>query len=492
MKKKKFKYKALLMIALCFGINASSCKKFIEIDPPSTSVNEGNVYQHDGTAISAVIGIYTNMSNTNFTGDLTVLPELSADNLQLLNLTMQKLPNYYQNRLLANDDAAVTKPWFILYPYIFSVNAAIEGLNKSKSVTPSVKAHLLGQVYFLRAFYYFYLTNFYGDVPLALTTDYTVNNALKRTPASQVYSQIIADLKQAQTLLPENYLTGDMINSFSADEEQRVTANRSAATALLARAYLYQKDWANAEVAASEVIKKSSLYDIKTPLADIFLKNSKETILALQSISNMLNTNEADLLIPRDGEPSEGSNRATFLTTDFMDSFQNGDQREIAWIGTRITTNVFYPYPAKYKALPNTPVIEQSILLRLGEQYLIRAEARIKLNKIAEGIADLNVLRYRATDSSEQDIYKRLKQLSASMSKQEALNALSYERRVEMFAECGHRWFDLKRSGQIDDVMKNVSPLKGGTWSSYKALFPIPADELRTNMNLTQNEGYTN
>ncbi|CDT18016.1 hypothetical protein BN1088_1540016 [Sphingobacterium sp. PM2-P1-29] len=70
------------------------------------------------------------------------------------------------------------------------------------------------------------------------------------------------------------------------------------------------------------------------------------------------------------------------------------------------------------------------------------------------------------------------------------IDAIMQERRVELFTESGHRFFDLKRTKQIDAIMKNVAPLKQSNWESYKALWPIPNVDLFQNPNLTPNPGY--
>jgi len=474
----------MAVLSTCF----LGCRKFIEIDPPFTSINGGNVYQADNTSIAAVIGIYTSMANSQFSGQLSFFPELSADNLTLMNLNEQFQRGYYQNDLKASDEA--TKPWILIYPKIYACNDAIEGLTASSSLTPAVKSHLLGQAHFLRAFFYFYLTNFYGDVPLVLSTDYVANSSLPKSPASSVYAQIIADLKIAESLLPERYLKGSMVSTYGAGEEEKILANRYSATALLARVYLYQKDWANAELAASRVIAKTDLYSLDIPLDQVFLKNSKETIWALQSVQAMVSTSEADFFTLQDGEPNPSAGRSNYLSEGFMRSFQTGDQRKKAWINTIITDGISYPYPAKYKAIPNNAVTEYSIFFRLAEQYLIRAEAKIEQNKTVDGIADLNVVRSRAIDQNERDQDLRLKLLSSSLSKEDALVALAYERRMELFSENAHRWFDLKRSGQINEVMTPVTRAKGSTWMPYKSLYPIPIEDITRNLSLKQNEGY--
>jgi hypothetical protein len=123
------------------------------------------------------------------------------------------------------------------------------------------------------------------------------------------------------------------------------------------------------------------------------------------------------------------------------------------------------------------------MVLRLGEQYLIRAEARAQQGKVTgAGSAeeDLDAIRTRAGLSP-----------TTASTQAQMLDAILQERRVELFAEWGHRWLDLKRTNTIDQVMSVVAPSKGGVWESYKALYPIPFNELLLNPKLKpQNPGY--
>jgi hypothetical protein len=140
-------------------------------------------------------------------------------------------------------------------------------LNQSQTLTPSLKDQLLGEAKFVRALTYFYLVNLFGDVPMPLTpdADYATNATLPRTPAADVWKQIITDLKEAQAQLPATYA-----GTFKA------RANKYAASTLLARAYLYTKDWANAETSATSVIS-SQAYTLPA-LADVFVNTSNEII----------------------------------------------------------------------------------------------------------------------------------------------------------------------------------------------------------------------
>jgi hypothetical protein len=120
-------------------------------------------------------------------------------------------------------------------------------------------------------------------------------------------------------------------------------------------------------------------------------------------------------------------------------------------------------------------------VLRLSEQYLIRAEAEANVGDSTDAISDLNVIRARAGLSSYADTTQG-----------SLLSAILHERQVELFTEWGHRWFDLCRSGNAISVMSTVCPQKGGTWNpnGYQVLFPIPKTELINDVNLTQNPGY--
>jgi hypothetical protein len=121
------------------------------------------------------------------------------------------------------------------------------------------------------------------------------------------------------------------------------------------------------------------------------------------------------------------------------------------------------------------------MLLRLAEQYLIRAEARAQLNNVNGAQSDLNTIRSRAGLS-----------IIMPNDKNTLLDAILHERKVELFTELGHRWFDLKRTGHVDAVMSIEAPKKinGMGWKSYQQLYPLPLTDLQRDQNLVQNPGY--
>lgn len=487
----QFSRTVLILFTLLAGF--ASCKKLIEIPAPVNSLNVANVYTTDVTAASVLTGIYQKMSNNSITFPfaidlsdiaLSVLPGLSGDELNLFNVTDGTYEPYYSSSLTSSN--AGINLWNKIYHVVFICNSALEGLANSTGLTPSVKQQLTGEAKFMRAFCYFYMVNLYGDVPLVLSTDYKISASMARTPADQVYQQIITDLKDAQGLLSSNYLDGTALKIVS----ERLRPTKWAATALLARAYLYNKDYPNAELQATAVINNTSQFNLE-PLNSVFLTNKTEAIWQLQPLgaSNYIysNTGMGNLFVlPAEGP--DGFTHPLYLSDYLVNSFEAGDLRKEEWTGNVTVDGTTYYYPYKYK-IGNTagPTQEYMMVLRLGEQYLIRAEAEARQNKLAAAITDLNALRTRARGPNPGD----LPALSGSLTQQAILDAVAHERQVELFTEWGDRWLDLKRTEKIDAVMNTVATQRGFTWSSYMQLYPIPLAELLTDPNLEQNPGYT-
>jgi len=147
----------------------------------------------------------------------------------------------------------------------------------------------------------------------------------------------------------------------------------------------------------------------------------------------------------------------------------------MSWVDSITESGQTYYFPFKYKIQSGATLTEYSMVLRLAELYLIRAEARVYLNNLSGAEEDLNVIRNRAglpvTDATDNTTL---------------LNAIMQERRVELFTEWGHRWLDLKRTGQADSVLAPQKP----QWQTTSVLYPIPQSEIQNDPNLIQNPGY--
>jgi hypothetical protein len=460
------------LITLIIIIGSSSCKKLVEVEAPITSVNQSLVYGSDAQAIAVLTGIYTNMSTANFDfssgiTSTSLICGLSADELVPINTNNQHRNEYYTNSL----NSETSNIWASMYNTIYVANAAIEGITTSTTLTSAVKQQLLGEGKFIRALCYFYLINLYGDVPLALSTDYKKNSTLPRNSVESVYSQVILDLKDAKSLLSSNYLDATLLNVTS----ERVRPTKGAAMALLARVYLFNKDYAEAEMEASDLINQNSKYKL-VGLDSVFLKNNSEAIwqiLPTGSAGNFTaNTKEGLLFIPITNVTD------VYLNHSLINAFEIGDQRKLKWIGT--FTGV--QYPNKYKiGRVNSTSVEYSTILRLGEVYLVRAEARAyqgKLVGVHSAMEDLDKIRRRAGLDG-----------TTSTTLGQMQRAILHERQVELFTEMGHRWLDLKRTETADAVLLEI---KGATWQLTDQLYPLPATEILRNPSISgyQNPGY--
>jgi hypothetical protein len=490
MKNINYKNKPLLIITLgsLLIIGMTGCKKLVDVKAPVTSTNAPAVYATDATAIASLTGIYATMGQNIYWGfptgvnSISVKAGLSADEFTLYNgVTNISLVDYYKNALTANGISPQgSEYWTELYACIFYCNAAIEGLNNAQYLTPTVKKQLLGEAKFLRGFCYFYLVNFFGDVPLALTTDFKVNTALGRTHADQVYQQIVSDLLNAEGLLSDDFLDGQL-QQYAGSTPERLRPTKWAATALLARVYLYQQDYVKAEAQSTQVINNAALFTLED-LNNTFLKNSREAIWQLQPVNAGRNTEDAFAFIIPDTGPSnvigtDGS--PCYLSPQLLEAFEANDERKNIWVNHVTVGATTYYYPYKYKLTTQMPVNEYLMVLRLSEQYLVRAEALAWQGKLNEAAADADVVRERAGLSA-----------IAYTSKEDLLSKIFHERQVELFSEWGHRWLDMKRTGTVNDIMAKVTPQKGGSWNTNWQLYPVPLDDVLKDPRLTQNPGY--
>jgi hypothetical protein len=454
-------------VGFCIIIPFISCKKLIEIPLPKTQVTTPEVFADSVNASLAVTGIYSNImgtltASTPYSGYITIYTGLSSDELKSTTSNVDEIP-FYLNHLQAK--SGYTGFWQNSYIMLYQVNACIEGISNGGIQSSAFKNQLLGECKLLRAFFYFHLVNLYGAVPLITSTDYRINAVAQRSSVDLVYGQIIKDLLDAQQLMPADYPANG-----------RVRPNKFAATALLAKAYLYHGEWAKAEAAANDVIN-AGIYQLENDLNSVFLSASDEAIWQWLPVRAGYETPEGTSF-----NPATVTTKPRYVISSFLfNAFEVNDQRKIKWINTITISAVVYNYPYKYKLGHdnNSMPLENYMLFRLGEQYLIRAEARAQQNHLADAIADLNIIRNRAgllntTAATQADL----------------LTAIYHERQVELFAEWGNRWYDLKRTGLINTVMSTVTPVKGGTWDPNSQLYPVPFAQIQLNPFLTQNPGY--
>lgn len=454
-----------------------SCEDFLEVELNRTKISQEVTFADDINAISAINGLYVNLLNSDgfASGDrnsVTCITGLSSDEIAYIPEGIEGIEfNEFEINELRSNNTLLDYMWRSMYWSVYQANSIIEGLNQSKTVSEQVKNQLLGEAYFIRAFSNFYLVNLFGPVPLTTTTDYQFNRDITRSSVSSVYELIISDLGRAKSLLSNEYPT-----------QERIRPNRSAASALLSRVYLYTEKYEEAIIESSSVISNTA-YILESDLSVVFLGTSREAIWQLKPTSQIRNTLEGGIFILT-GAPN--STRPFSLHSSLYLSFEPNDKRSINWVNTRTASGNTYYYPFKYKirfgpssATP-TPHTEYSMVFRLAEQFLIRAEAKAKEGDLSGAIDDIDVIRSRAG-------LPLLSVTNPGLSLEEFLIEIEHERKVELFTEWGHRWLDLKRTNRANNVM---SPLKE-QWSEFDVLYPIPQNEFRNNPSLgNQNFGY--
>jgi hypothetical protein len=453
--------KIILLAAGMFVLSSlNSCKKLLDVDPAGASLLTTSVFTDSVTVQGALAGMYVSFAPqaAAYRYSLSTLPGLSADELQYVGNTFD---TFTSNSLLSTD-ANVAYIWSNSYSAIYNANSIIEGVTGSTRISPVFQQRAIAEARFIRAFCYFYLVNLYGDVPLVLSTDVKKNSTLARTSSAEVNQQIIADLKFAQSVLPADY-------SISAGTRTRI--NKWIATAMLARVDLYNSNWSDAEQQATAVINNSSLFTLPSDLTKVFTPTSTEAIWQLYNDLNGYTWYAYTVL------PNAVSKVPTYvLNPSLVSAFEAGDKRKASWTNTLVYNGTTYTYPYKYKSVASGANAEYYTMLRLAEQYLIRAEARVKQNNLAGAQADVNIIRQRAG----------LAATTASTSA-DLMAVIMQERRIEFNAEWGHRWLDLKRTGTINTVMSALRPT---FWKPSAALYPVPATEISRDASLTQNPGY--
>lgn len=447
-----------------------SCESFVEVDVPNDRITGATVFNNNATALSALKGLYIQLFNTSFaaggTRSVTFLSGLSSDNFNMLS-TIQEMVEFSENEIFPSNTYNL-ELWSGAYATIYMANDLIEGAENSTTLDIDTQNRIVGEAKFIRAFTYFYLVNIYNKVPLILTTDYNVNATASSATSQEINDQVIIDLETALQMLDTEYPEG-----------MRTYANTYVVMALLARVHLFQENWDLAEFYSNQVIAQSAVYALNDDPDQVFLPNSSEAIWQIQPAwgGGLVHTREGNMYII-----TLPTSSFVDLSENFMSLWQTNDLRFQHWIGNYSDGTDVYNFPFKYKVRydgSGGSIPEYSMVMRLAEQYLIRAEARARLGNISGAVSDIDMIRERANISL-------ISNTNPGVTENELLDLIFLERRKELFSEWGHRWLDLKRTNTVGEVLSNNNPL----WESTDIFYPIPEQERFKNPNLNQNEGY--
>ena len=439
-----------------------SCESFTEIDTPQTELIGTTVFEDVATAEAALADIYARMREGGIASGTSLgggsLMANYADDMDFYG--SNALTEQFNKHTLLTTNTTLLNLWNTSYAQLYAINALIEGVTASGTLAQPDKDRLIGEGLFLRGFIYLYLNNLFGDIPYITGTDYRVNATVSKTPSNQVRQFIIDDLLVAENLLPDNYPSAEHIR-----------VNKAVCQALLARVYLYQENYDQA-IAYANLLIDNPAYTIEPNPELVFLKDSPSIIWAFHPGAEGLNTKDASAYNFSSGPPTKPA-----LSANLYNAFEPGDLRKTLWIKIITNSSGTWYRPYKYKQVASTsPSQEYTILLRIEEQYLIRAEAKAMGGDFEAAKEDINAIRTRAG-----------LQGTTAQGQSELLAAILQERRLEFFTEQSHRWFDLKRTGNAASALAPLKP----QWQDRDVLLPIPENELLLNENLLpQNNGY--
>lgn len=385
-----------------------------------------------------------------------------------------------------SSNQAFSGSWSYDYEGISRANLAISYLTDAEvtakiGIDPGLKNRLLGEAYFLRAFYYFDLVNDFGDVPLLLTPLKSFEEAYavaKRETKANVYTQISADLALAKALLPSSKYSNSA-------EPWRVS--RGAVIAMQAKVALFNKSWTEVISTVTE-LEGLNFYSLNANYFDAFdvtkEATESEVIFAYDHQSGMSPRKGNGLCAPLDWG---------FIapTDNFLAEFEAGDPRSAYTVN--VTDKAVYKLlgstNTSFKGNDDAP--SNKVYIRLADVLLWKAEAYKETGAYAQAIAIINTIRTRArtgvTVSGGVAPAGTLPDRSvASTDVAQIAGWLMHERRVELGFE-SQRFNDLKRWGTAKLVLNAL----GKNFQDHHYLYPIPQGEIdKSGGTITQNAGY--
>jgi hypothetical protein len=448
----KMKTKIIFIIILSLYLIMDSCD-ILEVKPYDAIPAEEVLTTKKGLD-GSIIGAYNALQSGSVSMDAIVFADLAADNLIAIGTKAEY--REINNNTIQSTNSYVSALWGNSYEGINLVNYILDGIQGVKGISDEELNNYLGQCYFLRAFHYFNLVRYFGDIPLRDKPVYDASPATLNIPLStknEIYELIISDLE-----LAEQYFAGKGKGDVS-------FANEGAVKALLAKVYLYQKNWTNALAKANEVIAMGYSLEM-TDYAAIFNETSvnKEIIFQIDFAESADASNGLNNWLTPYGRFEVAADSVNGIVKKFAPN----DSRYNATIAFSTIKGSYYNCN---KYLDNVTRKDNVIILRLAEMYLIKAEALNEIGYEADGEAftALNTIRNRANLGSLS---------STEISNQAAFRlAIEDERNFELAFE-GNRLFDLRRMGRADAVLPD---LPGGTLKSAGWYFPIPQSEIDTN-----------
>ena len=520
----------LALPALMMALGASGCENLL-VEEPESFLTTDTYYQSAADLETAMLGAYQSARTYDWQVTETQASdqgrhdpgETGSGNI---------LPDYVVWD--ASTPNGTTGEWNPSYQLIYRANLIIERA-PGIDMTEGVRAGYVAEAKFLRAFAYLQLMKRYSagnkpsdpGVPLLLTEADHGNREPVRAAQSEVFAQIIKDLTESELALPATR-TGAAVGRATKGAAQMALAD----TYLWRSSFMVSNEWQQASDWAKKVVDATSIYGLNTSYFNTFSPankaNNREMIFKIVAAGDRANTAVVNTFYPRQlgfaGSPGGGFGLLK-PTRWMLASYARGDIRgsvgpqgdTVAYRTTACFTDAsrgcptlvqgvepgYTNVPHVWKFRPSSTNnglgdVDQPIY-RYAEALLYYAEAQNEIGNTATAIQYVNMIRARARRGvSGNESRVQPADLPATLTKQQARDAIYMERNWELAFEKGDRWFDLVRRNSLEPgywkaaLLANNPETAGARepLQEYRMRFPLPATEVVLVPSLVQNPGY--
>ncbi len=472
--------KKIILGLVILSIGFTSCSDFLTEEPELKQSNELTLAKFKGLN-NAISGAYSPLySNSWYGANFILSSEIRAGNAKNPTITTFG-SGRYSTEYSWNFTASSTSPlWNYAYYVISSTNNVLNNLEgkETSEVTEQDINNLRAEALFLRSLSYFDLVITYAQpytsapespgVPLVYVSD--VASKPSRNTVAEVYDQVVTDLTDAESSIAEDYTRSDAV-------DPAAVVSKSAIQALLSRVYLYKGEWQKSADYATKVINsgKFSLFTVgnyEEQWGQITATEGGEVIFEVYGSQKNSYWGSWET-IPYFTSPKGYADVAS--TSDLRDLYEENDVRGKLFLGDEAAPDHYWTL--KYPSKPGTNRENNTIVLRLSEMYLNRAES-IFNGAVVSGVT---------ADSDLKKITDNRGATAISATSTSIFN----ERRKELAFE-GHIVYDYARTKKslVRIDYQGASVNKDISFPSYKWALPIPKAELDANPNILQNENY--
>ncbi len=488
----------IITFGLSIILMCSSCSDNFLDKNPLDEVSSQTFWKSESDAYIALVGVYSRLQASIYSVTRYNLDCLTDNGYNTQN--SDQVMNISRGDILPSTGGVINAMYNDAYKGISSCNVFLQNI-ADLDMNQTTKSRYIGEVKFIRAWFYFNLQQFYGDVVIYATPPTVEESKIKQSTSQQVLDFIHSDLDDAIASLPNEAYMGNIV--------------KNSALALKAKVHLHGGEWTQAAALTGQIMSsgKTSLYNDYTGL---FLTSGQESnpdeILFSSKFLAPDNTHWYQIYVGWWSQPNPRQELVdSYLCIDGLpinssplynsaDPYSNRDprllqtiqvepwlidgqeiQQETTETGFRVQKGVDKAIgPIGYDVLSDMDIIH----LRYADVLLMYAEAQNEAVGPDQSVYDVvNEVRSRVG----------MPDLVAGLTKDEMRDSIRYERRIELAFE-GHRYLDLKRWGTIQDALSAVDEpglgVGGLNFKSHHYNWPFPQSEIDRNPELDQKSGY--